>query len=119
VSVRDLRAEPFVVYGNRQSAVNEAVARACHAAGFAPRREHEAPGTSVLLALVASGLGVSLAPAGVRSLPLEGVVFRDLPDAGTIELALGWRRGVDNPVVDAVVGVLEAAGPLTTVGGRA
>jgi len=102
ISLADLRAEPFVTYGSRQSVVNDAVSRACRAAGFAPHREHEAPGTSVLLALVAAGLGVALAPAGVRALPLDGVVFRDLPDAGSVGLALGRRADDDSPLVDAV-----------------
>jgi len=113
ISMADLRTEPFIAYGNRDSAVNEAVLRSTRAAGFVPHREHEAPGTAVLLALVAAGLGVSVVPEGVRSLPLEGVVFRDLADGGTVELALGRRADHDNPVVDAVVHVLEAAGLVT------
>lgn len=108
LAMSDLRSEPFIVYGMRDSAVNEAVIRSCRTAGFMPQREHEAPGTAVLLALVAAGLGVAVVPAGVRSLPLEGVVFRDLVDGGSVELALGRRHGEDNPVVDAVVGLLEA-----------
>ena len=67
-----------------------------------PHREHAAPGTAVLLALVAAGLGVAVVPASVRALPLHGLVFRDLVDGGSIELALAWRRGGANPVVDAV-----------------
>jgi DNA-binding transcriptional LysR family regulator len=63
----------------------------------------------VLLALVAAGFGVAVLPASVRALPLQGLVFRDLADAGSIELALAWRRGGDNPVVDAVVDVLSSA----------
>lgn len=108
VAMADLRSEPFVVYGMRDSAVNDAVLRSCRAAGFMPHREHEAPGTAVLLALVAAGLGVAVVPAGVRSLPLEGVIFRDLLDGGTVDLALGRRHGEDSPVVDAIVGLLEA-----------
>ena len=57
----------------------------------APNRAHGAPGTAVLLALVAAGLGVAVVPASVRALPLQGVVFRDLVDAASIELALAWR----------------------------
>lgn len=109
VSLADLRSEPFVSYASRDSAVNDAVLRSCRRAGFVPRREHLAPGTAVLLALVAAGLGVAVVPASVRALPLDGVVFRDLVDAGTVELALAWRRGADNAVVDAVVKVLRAA----------
>lgn len=109
VSMTDLRNEPFVVYGDRDSAVNDAVLRSCRRAGFAPRREHEAPGTAVLLALVAAGLGVAVVPQSVRALPLDGLIFRDLLDAESVELALAWRRGNDDPLAEAVVGVLAAA----------
>lgn len=109
VSLTDLRSEPFIGYTGQNSAVNDAVVRACRGAGFVPHREHAAPGTAVLLALVAAGLGVAMVPASVRALPLHGVVFRDLLDSASIELALAWRRGADNPVVDAVVAVLSAA----------
>jgi DNA-binding transcriptional LysR family regulator len=109
VSLTDLRSESFVAYASRDSAVNDAVLRSCKRAGFVPHREHSAPGTAVLLALVAAGFGVAVLPASVRALPLQGVVFRDLPDGGSIELALAWRRGRDNPVVDAVVTVLSSA----------
>ncbi len=110
VSLTDLRSETFVAYSSRDSAVNDAVLRSCKRAGFVPHREHSAPGTAVLLALVAAGFGVAVLPASVRALPLHGVVFRDLTDGGSIELALAWRRGGGgNPVVDAVVTVLSSA----------
>jgi len=109
VSLTDLRSESFVAYASRDSAVNDAVLRSCKRAGFVPHREHAAPGTAVLLALVAAGFGVAVVPASVRALPLQGLVFRDLADAGSIDLALAWRRGGDNPVVDAVINVLSSA----------
>jgi len=58
--------------------------------------------------LVAAGLGVAVVPQSVRALPLDGLVFRDLLDAGTIDLALAWRAGVDNPIVDAVISVVDS-----------
>lgn len=106
VSLTDLRSESFVAYSSRDSAVNEAVLRNCREAGFVPHREHAAPGTAVLLALVAAGLGVAIAPASVRGLPLHGVVFRDLLDGGSVELSLAWRRSARSPIVEAVVNVL-------------
>lgn len=109
VALADVRTEPFIAYSARDSAVNEAVLRSCREAGFVPHREHEAPSTAVLLALVAAGLGVAVVPASVRALPLEGVVFRDLLDAGSVELSLAYRTDDDNPVVDAVIEILEAA----------
>ncbi|TRW84941.1 LysR family transcriptional regulator [Mycolicibacterium sp. 018/SC-01/001] len=108
VSMADLRSEAFIEYASRESAVNDAVLRSCKRAGFVPHREHAAPGTAVLLALVAAGLGVAVLPSSVRALPLQGLVFRDLVDGGTIDLALAWRRSADNPVVDAVIAVLSS-----------
>jgi DNA-binding transcriptional LysR family regulator len=108
VSLTDLRSESFVAYASRDSAVNDVVSKSCKRAGFVPHREHVAPGTAVLLALVAANFGVAVLPGSVRALPLQGVVFRDLVDGGSIELALAWRRGADNPVVDAVVDVLSS-----------
>lgn len=116
VSLADLRNEKFVAYQSRESAVNDTVLRACRAVGFVPQREHLASGTAVLLGLVAAGLGVAVVPDSARRIPLEGVVFRDLLDAGTIELALAWRSGEDAPVVGAVRAVVEAAFPALTSG---
>lgn len=115
ISLADLRSEGFVVYGGKDSAVNDAVLRSCERAGFSPRRQHEAPGTAVLLALVAAGLGVALAPASVRAVPLAGVVFRDVVDAGTTEVALAWRRDDPSPVVRSVIDTLAGTGLLAPV----
>jgi DNA-binding transcriptional LysR family regulator len=112
LEVADLAYEDFVMYADSHSVVNEAVLRSCRAAGFSPRREHEAPDTSVLLALVAAGLGVALVPESVRALQLTGVVFRDIAGASTIDLALAWHRDRPSALVDALVGALEEAGVL-------
>jgi DNA-binding transcriptional LysR family regulator len=123
LTMTDLRTEGFVLYASRDSAVNDAVVRSAQQAGFAPRRAHEAPGTAVLLALVAGGLGVALVPASVRALPLAGVVFRDVLDAGSIELAMAWHRGDHppaprSPLVGSVLDTLEAAGILPPAPGH-
>lgn len=110
VAMADLRTEEFVLYADSHSAVNDAVLRSCTEAGFAPRREHQAPGTAALLALIAAGLGVALVPASVRAVPLAGVVFRDVVDTGTIELACAWRAESPSPLVRSVLESLEAAG---------
>ena len=115
LDVADLAYEDFVMYADTHSVVNEAVVTSCRAAGFTPRREHEAPDTSVLLALVAAGLGVALVPESVRALQLNGVVFRDIAGASTIDLALAWQRERPSALVDAFVGALEDAGVLPPV----
>ena len=64
----------------------------------------------MLLPLVAAGLGVALVPASVRAASLAGVVFRDVADAASIELALAWRGDDVDPSVLGVLAALEAAG---------
>jgi DNA-binding transcriptional LysR family regulator len=110
VAMADLRTEDFILFADSHSAVNDAVQRSCAEAGFAPRREHEAPGTAALLALVAAGLGIALVPAAVRAVPLAGVVFRDVVDSATVELACAWREGAPSPLVRSVLQSLESAG---------
>ncbi|AFA74899.1 putative transcriptional regulator, LysR family [Gordonia polyisoprenivorans VH2] len=115
IATTDLRNEPFVMYDSRDSAVNDATLRACRRAGFVPQRAHEASGTPVLLALVAAGLGVAVLPASVRALPMEGLVIRDLADAGSTEVALAWNAGEINPVVESVARVISNAFDLSAV----
>lgn len=109
ISMVDLRTENFITYAGQDSVVNAAVLRSCRAAGFTPHREHEAAGTGVLLALVAGGLGIAVLPASARALPLAGIVFRDLADAETIELALAWQHDAESPLVRSVLDVLTDA----------
>ena len=46
----------------------------------------------------------------MRSAPLSGVVFRDLGDAATTDLALAWRTDGESPLVRKVLDVLEDGG---------
>lgn len=110
ISMTDLRTESFVLFAGTDSAVNNAVLRSCRTAGFVPHREHGAAGISVLLPLVAADLGVALVPASARAAPLTGVVFRDVADAATVDLAQAWRSDESNPAVGSVLDVLAAVG---------
>lgn len=108
VTMADLRSEPWVLFADPSSALNEAVLRSCQAADFVPRREHVAAGIGVQLPLVAAGLGVALVPSSTQAAPLSGVVFRDVPDAGSVELALACRSEESSPVALAVLDALLA-----------
>jgi DNA-binding transcriptional LysR family regulator len=118
LTVGDLRGEDFVLYDAPGSVVNDAVVRTCMAAGFAPHRAHEAAGTGVLLALVAAGLGVGLVPESVTSVAPEGVVFRSLPDAESVQLALAWRADDDSPLLETLLTTLEEQGVFSLPTGR-
>jgi DNA-binding transcriptional LysR family regulator len=92
----DLRDESWVAYDGDHSPLNEAATHACLQAGFAPRREHFGMTTSVLLGLVAAGLGVTFVPEGARcpaasGCPLPRGGGRGGARAGT-GVPQGWAR---------------------------
>lgn len=58
-----------------------------------PRYAQRVSETSALLSLVAAGVGAALVPESARSLNLGGTVFREITDAPTVDLAIGWRSG--------------------------
>jgi DNA-binding transcriptional LysR family regulator len=113
VRLAELRDEDFVTYGVPDSVVDTAVAQACLAAGFLPRRAHQAAQTSIVLTLVAAGLGVAVLPESVRALRVEGVRLAPVADPVSIDLALAWRRDDRSPAVGRLVRALEANGFVT------
>ena len=81
VRVADLAEEPFVTYPSEaRSVLHEAVEATCRAHGFFPRVGAEVGETGTLVAFVAAGLGVSLAPQSVMGLSIAGAVYRPLAD---------------------------------------
>ena len=50
----------------------------CAQAGFVPRVRHEVEETSILVTLVAAGLGVAVVPDPTASLDIAGVCYRPL-----------------------------------------
>jgi DNA-binding transcriptional LysR family regulator len=112
VLLADLADDDFVVYAPPGSVVGEAAARACRAAGFTPRRTHEADQTSIVLALVAAGVGVALLPSSVLAVAVEGVRYVELedPDPVTTDVALAWRRDDPQPALARALAVLGGTG---------
>jgi DNA-binding transcriptional LysR family regulator len=110
VWLSELRDEDFVVYGVEGSVVNAVVTQACLAAGFLPRRAHQATETSIMLTLVAAGLGVALLPESVLALRVDGVRFVPVADDVHVDLALAWRREDRSPALARLLDALEANG---------
>jgi DNA-binding transcriptional LysR family regulator len=108
VPLEELASEPFVVYPSHfRSVVHDAVEEACAAHGFRPRVALEVSETSTLVSFVAAGLGVSLVPASVRNMTVQGAVYRPLArDATTVELAVAWRRDDVTPLLERALEVV-------------
>jgi DNA-binding transcriptional LysR family regulator len=62
-----------------------------------------APETQTIIGLVAAGIGVSLVPASVRRLSLDGVVYRPVDGAPDSELAAISRADNESPLVAAFI----------------
>lgn len=65
----------------------------CETNGFRPNIVQDAPQWPTLVRLVASGLGVSLAPACVANVTIPGAVYRDVHAACRTTVDLGIKLG--------------------------
>jgi DNA-binding transcriptional LysR family regulator len=84
----------------------------CRAAGFAPDARHLARSIYSQLAMVASGLGVALVPAGAAHRPEDPAASRirfvRLEHSATIDLAAVWRRET-SPLVEGFIASARSA----------
>jgi DNA-binding transcriptional LysR family regulator len=103
----DLSGETFVILRRHESpGLFASLNAVMGAAGGVPEDVLEVAEMQTIIALVSSGLGVSLVPASVGDTERSGVAFRELADPSpTTELALAWQRSPDSPVRDAFLAV--------------
>ena len=73
---------------------------------------HEVAETATLVSFVAAGLGVSLVPASVDNMTVQGAVYRPLAEDTTrVELAVAWRRDDERPVLVRALDVIRRLEP--------
>ncbi|MFI1363373.1 LysR family substrate-binding domain-containing protein [Streptomyces griseochromogenes] len=121
IPLTELAREPFVTFpASRGSAVREAMAQACHDAGFVPRIVQEAPDVYTLPALVGAGVGVDIVVASADAIRLDQVCFRPLagPDVPVLPIALAWRTGNRSAALDAMLRVAERVLPTSAESDR-
>lgn len=105
-----LAGEPFVLFprAGGLSLYDEIVA-ICRANGFDPAIGQEAPQISSVVNLVAAELGVSIVPAAIAQIALEGVVYRPIVEPAPVaHLALATPRGGQSMVTRNFVALLSA-----------
>ena len=94
------------------SILRETMVAAAVESGFRPRVVQEVSDPYVVLSFVAAGVGVSVAPANLRSILPAGCVF--LPIAGaapTLSAGLAWRVDDRSPALRAVLNVADEVLP--------
>jgi len=110
--LKSLADERFIGYGSpRWLGQYEAVIAACRAAGFTLRVGQEAPRITSTLSLVAAGLGISLVPASLQRIHMDGVAYRRLKGAAIPKapLLLASRRGDPSSVLRHFLNLVKRA----------
>lgn len=99
IRIPDLRDEPFVFFPRAagQTAWDRTVTL-CEREGFRPRIVQEAPHWVTILSLVGAGIGVTIAPACIRTIAPKTVSCRPVSVQGASFIELAYRRGESSPV---------------------
>jgi DNA-binding transcriptional LysR family regulator len=108
--LKRLAGDAFILYGPPGTGIYDETLAACRTAGFSPRIEQRAPRITSTLGLVAAGLGVSLVPASMQRLKMDGVAYRRL--SGPVQpmsfLGLASRKGDPSAVVRQFISRVKA-----------
>jgi DNA-binding transcriptional LysR family regulator len=104
VPLRRLATEPLVLFPREQApGFHDLLIDSLAGAGAVPRVIQYAPEMLTIIGLVAAGTGVSLVPASVQRLALEGVAYRPVSGAPRSELVAITRAGEDSALARAFV----------------
>jgi DNA-binding transcriptional LysR family regulator len=88
----DLKNSSFIVYSRHHApAYHDWILRILNDTGITPIISQEAGEMYTLVALVAVGLGVAVAPASTQSYRLPGIVVRRMPSLPRVQVALAHR----------------------------
>jgi DNA-binding transcriptional LysR family regulator len=114
LAVRDLAAEPFVLFpADLAPGLHAQVMALCRSAGFTPRVVEESRELYTSVSLVEAGVGVSILPASVEKLGWRGVRYRPIPTPGAeTRIAAAWRRDRSRPVIEAFMTVVRELVPV-------
>lgn len=106
MALTELKEQPFVMFGLRQSHFADYLYQCCVKAGFAPQIRQQVLEVQSLLSLVAANMGVALLPASMASLAPQNVVFRDIISAPRIPLYAIYRQDDPSPTLQGFLSVI-------------
>ncbi|WBO20723.1 LysR substrate-binding domain-containing protein [Sphingomonas abietis] len=102
----DLDGEPFVAYSEAGRYLRDLIDGECAAAGATPHIVQRMSRTHSILALVSTGLGVAIVPAGSSAAAFDNILFKPLPIATRAEWHAAWSRKAPGALVPAVLDLL-------------
>jgi DNA-binding transcriptional LysR family regulator len=108
VPLSALAAEPFILFPRVVGlSLYDEIAAACRAAGFELVVSQEAPQIPSVVNLVAANLGVSIVPASIAQIKLDGVTYRPIEGPPLVaRLALAILKAHRAPVTDNLMSLL-------------
>jgi DNA-binding transcriptional LysR family regulator len=112
IPLKALAGETFVFYRRPEGpGLTDVILAACQAAGFVPRFGQEALRPTSALNFVAAGHGISIVPAALQRMQLDGVSYRPLTGAPRLKAPLNLvsRRADPSPVVRQFLNMLRRA----------
>jgi DNA-binding transcriptional LysR family regulator len=110
ISLARLAEEPFVLFPRAQApGFHDRIITSLTATGSPPRVVQEAAEMQTIVGLVATGIGVSLVPASVEHLALQGVAYRPVTGGPSVDLAAVTREDEESPVVAAFLAIAREA----------
>ncbi|NEK14817.1 LysR family transcriptional regulator [Rhizobium leguminosarum] len=108
VPLAALADEPFILFPRLVGlSLYDDVVLACRKAGFELTVAQEAPQISSVVNLVAADLGVSIVPASISQIKLEGVAYRPIEGPPAVaRLALAILKTHRSPVTENLISLL-------------
>ncbi|MGO6722323.1 LysR family transcriptional regulator [Rhizobium ruizarguesonis] len=105
-----LADEPFILFPRLVGlSLYDDVVLACRKAGFELTVAQEAPQISSVVNLVAADLGVSIVPASISQIKLEGVAYRPIEGPPAVaRLALAILKTHRSPVTENLISLLSS-----------
>ncbi|OZI37147.1 hypothetical protein CAL29_01575 [Bordetella genomosp. 10] len=107
LNLADLHDEEFILPIQKANrGMSGTLIQNCEMAGFAPRVRHEPRRTNAALGMVATGMGIAVVAASVRSFPLQFVTYRPLAPRSSYvaPLNLVSRREARSPALAGFLG---------------
>jgi DNA-binding transcriptional LysR family regulator len=96
LTLKDVADETLILYRRPDGrGLYDVIIAACAEAGFSPHVVQEAPRIVSTLNLVAAGLGITIVPASLSRLPLEGVTYKPFAGRPGIKVPLNLACRAD------------------------